>query len=623
MTFFLTKAATGIMGKGLLFAIIVAATSTGKAAATTAQTLVDDLDIVIFKRHIEDLSSVEGPTSGTRFWNTAGNLAALTYIENELGSYGYTNIVRHPYSYGGQPKESIYATKIGSVEPDKMYIVSAHMDSVNFDDPTNAFAPGANDDASGCALVLEAARVFMSNDIETKYSIRFIFWNNEEQGLIGSKAYVASQRAKQGIEDPPGSGQYEEPTWLGIIQHDQLLWDHDFDGLGSDQSLNADMDIEYKSGTTFASDSLTLANYLHAVNPTYAIQYPSEVSSAMCCTDSVPFQQYCPAISLRDNRRLAEIGQGSNPTWHRNTDQISTYSDADFALAFDFARTTVGAVAELVEATTNSDAPSAEPVASPTDAPSAGPTALSSDAPSPQSNAPTSDAPSDAPSTAPVNSPVQQHWASCGSQGKCTSETEQFYDDSTLHEVRCCSDNAITNWVKRPGCAVWGESMFGPAKECFHDMTYDEAQAICTGNGGRLCTKEELMADCTRGSGCSHDFDLIWSSTDGSEELGYLGCGRVGRCSPALALASVESLHEVRCCSDTATTGWPQVCSTIGNVWGESNIGEICYHSETRQSAANICAAEGGRLCTMQELEDNCTAGTGCNHDNDLVWTSD
>jgi hypothetical protein len=36
---------------------------------------------------------------------------------------------------------------------------------------------------------------------------------------------------------------------------------------------------------------------------------------------------------------------------------------------------------------------------------------------------------------------------------------------------------------------------------------------MCADTGGRLCTKEELQADCTAYAGCGHDFDLVWSSS--------------------------------------------------------------------------------------------------------------
>ena len=73
---------------------------------------------------------------------------------------------------------------------------------------------------------MELARILNAPDVRTERSIRFALWNNEETGLNGSRAYVEQRRGRQGLEDPPGSGRYPEPRWLGMIQHDMMLFDH-------------------------------------------------------------------------------------------------------------------------------------------------------------------------------------------------------------------------------------------------------------------------------------------------------------------------------------------------------------------------------------------------------------
>jgi cysteine-rich repeat protein len=54
---------------------------------------------------------------------------------------------------------------------------------------------------------------------------------------------------------------------------------------------------------------------------------------------------------VRENRRLAEIGNGANPNWHKNSDVVATYSAADFLLGFNAAQMTTGSIAELAGAT--------------------------------------------------------------------------------------------------------------------------------------------------------------------------------------------------------------------------------------------------------------------------------
>lgn len=322
--------------------------ASGTCEEPAAQDLVDALVLQNFKDHIQALSSTSAPINGSRHWSQPGNAAALDYLETELASYGYS-VERHAYTHSCQTRENVYATKVGTTRPDEMIIVSGHMDSVNSQSSGSVFAPGANDDASGTSLVLEAARVFADSAIMTDRSIRFILWNNEETGLNGSSAYVSTRRALQGIENPAGSGLYPEPTWIGVIQHDMMMWDHGLPS-GPNQIPGADNDIEYQANSTFAADSLALANLVNQANVDYAPAYPGEVTNDMCCTDSVPFQNEVAAISVRKNRRRAEIGNGTDPNWHRNSDVFETYSEADFALGFNALQATVGAVAEIVGA---------------------------------------------------------------------------------------------------------------------------------------------------------------------------------------------------------------------------------------------------------------------------------
>jgi hypothetical protein len=74
----------------------------------------------------------------------------------------------------------------------------------------------------------------------------------------------------------------------------------------------------------------------------------------MTNTDSGPFQDLIPAISLRENERGTQIGNGWDPQWHQPTDLFVTYSDKDFRLGLNAAQTTLGAVGTLTGATLKS-----------------------------------------------------------------------------------------------------------------------------------------------------------------------------------------------------------------------------------------------------------------------------
>ncbi len=304
-------------------------------AGSGAQAAVASLDFARFKDNIRILSDFGDRTQGS-----PSNVAAGLWLESQLRAAGYT-VQRHRFTYNGQPRDSFYATKVGTLFPDQMYIVSAHMDG-------RGGGGAANDDASGCSLVLEAARALAG--LPTAVSVRFIFWNNEETGLNGSTAYVNQRRSLQGIEMPPGSGIYPEPRWLGVIQHDQILFDH---GLPPqpDQIPTADIDVEYQASSAHATRSLQLANALRGGSQTYSTDYPAQIGSNMNYTDSVRFQNHTASVSVRDNRRVTEIGNGSNPHWHQPTDVYAAFSEADFRLGFNAVQMTLGTVADLAGAT--------------------------------------------------------------------------------------------------------------------------------------------------------------------------------------------------------------------------------------------------------------------------------
>ena len=245
-------------------------------------------------------------------------------------------------------RQEVYCTKIGTTHPDEMYIVGGHMDGIGW-------GQAANDDGSGAALVMQLARVFSSPDVKTDRSIRFVLWNNEESGLNGSRAYVEQRAPLQGKEDPPGSGKFPEPKWLGMIQHDMMLWDHGMpraDGTVSKQQRPAaDVNIEFQSNSKMAAASEKLAWVFEDANEKYATVYPAQVGRHMTNTDSDPFKDLVPAISLRENERGTQIGAGWDPNWHQPTDVYTTYNDQDFMLGLNAAQTTLGAVAELTGAT--------------------------------------------------------------------------------------------------------------------------------------------------------------------------------------------------------------------------------------------------------------------------------
>ena len=397
-------------GAAVLAALVLGGRASAQAPAPTGDpvtVLVGRLDLEKYKATIKALTQF-----GDRLQGTDRNRAAIDWIETQLRSYGCTpQRLRYTYmpapaapaqpaapfprqiasgevrnGVGGSrlrgmtsltsgtgpnnttlnaqpdaalralnaqsvppgPREEVYCTKVGTLHPGEMYIVGAHMDG-------RGLGEAADDNGSGTALVMELARIFSAADVQTDRSIRFALWNNEETGLNGAGAYVEQRQGLQGQENPAGSGRYPEPRWLGMIQHDMMLWDHGMpraDGTTSpEQRPEADVNIEFQSTAKLADQAMKLAFLFREANEKYATDYPAAVGHHMTNTDSTPFMDLVPAISLRENERGMHTGAGWNPHYHQPSDKYSSYSDKDFRLGLNAAQTTLGGVAQLAGVT--------------------------------------------------------------------------------------------------------------------------------------------------------------------------------------------------------------------------------------------------------------------------------
>ena len=132
--------------------------------------------------------------------------AATTWVYQTLQGYaaaanGRMNVQIDSFTQPPGPRNpnpvvvnSVVATLTGSVTPNRVYIISGHLDSrvtdvLNFD----AEEPGADDDASGVAVVMEVARVMAQHKPES--TLVFAVVAGEEQGLFGSTHIAANMAA--------------------------------------------------------------------------------------------------------------------------------------------------------------------------------------------------------------------------------------------------------------------------------------------------------------------------------------------------------------------------------------------------------------------------------------------
>jgi len=112
-----------------------------------------------------------------------GNAKAIAYLEKAYASFGYAPELQwfQPQQAQGNRTANIVATLKGTVNPELIYVVSSHFDSV-------AGGPGADDDTSGTCALLETARALASTPLAA--TVVFASFTGEEAGLLGSREFV-------------------------------------------------------------------------------------------------------------------------------------------------------------------------------------------------------------------------------------------------------------------------------------------------------------------------------------------------------------------------------------------------------------------------------------------------
>lgn len=127
---------------------------------------------------LDDLTAFED--FGVKEPGTSAIEDTKDWIVARYQSLGYTDIETQPFTVYGQTTSNIIITKTGSLYPNIFLIIDGHYDTAN--------GPGTNDNGSGTVLILELARLL--KNVDTEYSIKFIHFSGEEDGLIGSQYYV-------------------------------------------------------------------------------------------------------------------------------------------------------------------------------------------------------------------------------------------------------------------------------------------------------------------------------------------------------------------------------------------------------------------------------------------------
>lgn len=230
-----------------------------------------------------------------------GNNLAAEYIFETLASYGLET-EKDTYSMSGI---NVIAKQTGSLYPDEYYMICAHYDAVDY--------YCADDNASGTAAVIEAARIF--SELEFEYSIIYALWDEEEIGLIGSADYAAEAAANGDVIH-------------GVINMDMISWD-------------SDGDMVAEIHTSYDANSNVLADYLVDINSIYGLGITTDIIN--------PGAPYSDHSSFWNNDYPAVLiieeyyGGDFNPYYHTEQDRIAIL-DMDYF--HEMSKLCIGTVAQ-------------------------------------------------------------------------------------------------------------------------------------------------------------------------------------------------------------------------------------------------------------------------------------
>jgi hypothetical protein len=296
--------------KHLFFAIclssLVLLASAGRAAGATVNPLVADMVSQVSQSNISDnILGMCYPTS-----------SRLDYVTNTLASYGY-GVQLQPFTHGSNHRTNVIATLPGTTTPERVYIIGAHWDVLH-----RANYVGADDNTSGVAGLLEMARIMRRYSFQS--TVKFIAFDGEEEGLLGS-AYYAADAAARG-EDI-----------RAVLNHEMI---------GFTAPHQADPGLGLPSVGNFIAIGANAASQLAANTYVDSIEtYVPELPYAL------RFMEYFPRT---DSQSFWSNGQSSifltdtaeyrNPNYHQLSDTPETL---DMAFATDVTQASLATLATL------------------------------------------------------------------------------------------------------------------------------------------------------------------------------------------------------------------------------------------------------------------------------------
>jgi len=238
---------------------------------------------------------------------------ACVWMNDRFASYGITTeIVPFDFTFYGNPYTSynVVAEKPGLINPELIVIICGHLDSVASGNPQET-APGADDNASGSATVLEAARILSQYNF--RCTVRFICFGAEELGLIGSEIYAAEAAANG-------------DSIIAVMNLDMILFAPD--------SIRK-LFVPYNTNSTDLAINMDAISEMYVPELDVNIQY----SPGTTYSDHASFwQEGFPALLG------IEEGVDDNPFYHMNTDLLANYQEF-FPFGTECAKASIATVA--------------------------------------------------------------------------------------------------------------------------------------------------------------------------------------------------------------------------------------------------------------------------------------
>ena len=227
------------------------------------------------------------------FYDSAEIKKAATFIEQKFKSFGLKPVEQQFNNYSGYTGKNIYAYQQGTDNSTNCYIICAHYDNL----PSGNRSYGADDNASGVSAVIEAARLLSKHPLP--YSIYYILFDHEEQGLIGSNYF---SNFHDNADTPV----------LGVINVDMMAYDGNNDSIANIHLRSVGDDQKISNKISYTDSVYNIGIHLKVFSD------PGKLNS-----DHASFWQYfMPAVLLIEDDMSGDF----NPKYHTIDDQINLFN---------------------------------------------------------------------------------------------------------------------------------------------------------------------------------------------------------------------------------------------------------------------------------------------------------